>query len=122
MGIPAKKPTKFMSNSRDILRELSMRCDGSHQHQQLEGCRAEKAAEYPKASCGATRRGLITQLEYARRKVKPLLAIQQCGIPNKGSTDPPCHQDRGKAISSTDVLEPGNDGRVGMQTQRKQML
>ena len=33
--VPAKKPTKFMTNSRSVGKELSRRCDGRHEHQPL---------------------------------------------------------------------------------------
>ena len=61
---PAKKPTKFMSNSWCILQELSVRCDGSHVHQHLVGGRAAKAQEYPDALCRAICRGLANQKRY----------------------------------------------------------
>ena len=35
--VPAKKPTRFMSNSWYVLGELSTRCDKSHVHQPLMG-------------------------------------------------------------------------------------
>ena len=31
--MPAQKPTRFMTNSRAIAKELGKRCDGSRQHQ-----------------------------------------------------------------------------------------
>ena len=45
----AKKPIKFMTNSRSIGRELSKRCDGTHEQQPLSDGRAQAAARYPKA-------------------------------------------------------------------------
>lgn len=43
---PALKPTMFMSNSPIMLRELTRRCDGTHSHQPLLGCRASAAENY----------------------------------------------------------------------------
>ena len=56
--MPAKKPTRFMSSSPAVLEALCRRCDGSHQHQVLEGSgRAAAAARYPAALCRAILRG-----------------------------------------------------------------
>ena len=41
--VPAKKPTKFMTNSRALGRELSRKCKGLHAHQSLVGGRASDA-------------------------------------------------------------------------------
>ena len=48
-GVPglARKPTRFASNSRYMLEELSCKCDRSHEHVPLEGRRARMAAIYP---------------------------------------------------------------------------
>ena len=35
--MPPRKPTRFMSSSRAILGQLSLRCRGTHRHQQLLG-------------------------------------------------------------------------------------
>ena len=43
----AKKPTRFMSISEEIRKQLNKRCHGSHTHQQLLGGRAKGAAIYP---------------------------------------------------------------------------
>ena len=44
---PAKKPTKWMSNSKYMLDALVGRCDGTQPHQHLMGGRAAAAAFYP---------------------------------------------------------------------------
>ena len=51
---PAKKPTKFVSNSWCVLQELSIRCDGSHVHQHLIAGRASEAQQYPDGFAGAS--------------------------------------------------------------------
>ena len=56
--VPAKKPTKFMTNSWLIGRELNRRCDGSHEHQPLIDGRAKDAARHPPALCRAICRGI----------------------------------------------------------------
>ena len=44
----AKKPTRFMSNSKTMLRELDRSCSGAHKHEHLMGGRAADAAFYAK--------------------------------------------------------------------------
>ena len=61
---PAKKPTKFVSNSWCIIQELSVRCDKTHEHQHLIGGRGAKAAEYPDDVCKAICRGLAHPKRY----------------------------------------------------------
>ncbi len=53
MGGPARKPTKFMTNSVMIARELNLRCQNDHEHVQLMSGRAGPAARYPKGLCEA---------------------------------------------------------------------
>ena len=60
----AKKPTGFLTNSWCIAKELSLRCDGSHQHFGLMENRAKAAAVYPKGLCQAVCRGIRAQKEY----------------------------------------------------------
>ena len=45
--VPAKKPTRFMSNSLDMLGELSQQCNGKHRHQHLMSGRTAHAASCP---------------------------------------------------------------------------
>ena len=57
----AKKPTRFMTNSRSIGTELRRKCDGSHVHQPLIDGRAKDAARYPPALCRAICRGIMKE-------------------------------------------------------------
>ena len=57
--VPAKKPTKFMTNSRTIGVELQRRCDKSHEHQALVDGRAKMAERYPEGLCRAICRGIV---------------------------------------------------------------
>ena len=70
----AKKPTKFMSNSPEIVRELARKCRGEHEHGWLVGgARTKKAAIYPKGLCDAVCRGFKMQIDadgIKRRKVQ----------------------------------------------------
>ena len=45
--MPAKKPTRWMSSSPHMLKRLSRRCQGDHQHQHLVGGRAKSAENNP---------------------------------------------------------------------------
>ena len=54
----AKKPTRFMSNSRAMLRELDRQCQGGHEHQHLMAGRAAAAAFYPVKLLRAIVRGM----------------------------------------------------------------
>jgi len=62
-----KKPTGFLTNSPEIAQQLSLRCDGSHQHELIlgnnkGGNRARQAQEYPPKLVDAILRGYRKQL------------------------------------------------------------
>ena len=48
---PARKKTRFMTNSQAIAEELNKKCQGEHQHQQLLGGRAAEAARCTRKVC-----------------------------------------------------------------------
>ena len=58
---PAKKPTKFLTNSIAIAGELNVRCNKEHEHQSLVEGRAAAAARYPKGLCRARCRGIVRE-------------------------------------------------------------
>ena len=60
--MPARKPTKWLTNSGCVAARLSARCDGSHSHQPLVGGRASAAQVYPPELCRAIAAGLADQL------------------------------------------------------------
>ena len=60
---PAKKPTKFASNSRHLLNELEKRCSNDHAHVHLHEGRAADAARYPEGLCRSICKGLSRQLK-----------------------------------------------------------
>ena len=62
--LPAKKPTRFISNSWCVLQELSTRCDRSHEHQQFMSGRPDRAVEYPDELCEAFCRGIANRFKY----------------------------------------------------------
>ena len=45
--LPAMKPTRFLSSSKQMIGMLGKRCDRSHRHQTLVGGRCAEAAFYP---------------------------------------------------------------------------
>ena len=45
--MPAKKPTRWMSSSPNMIKRLSRRRQGDHVHQHLVGGRAKAAENYP---------------------------------------------------------------------------
>ncbi len=50
----AKKPTLFMTNSRELARELGKKCQGGHQHKHIEGGRVSRASGiYTEQLCAA---------------------------------------------------------------------
>ena len=68
--VPAKKPTRFMTNSRALGKELSRRCDGKHEHQSLTDGRAASAARYPEELCRAICRGIVKEKMERKRGVR----------------------------------------------------
>ena len=57
-----RKTTRFMSSSPEILKELSRRCPGGHEHDRMEGGRITSAsAIYPPGLCRAILRGAESQ-------------------------------------------------------------
>ena len=59
--VPAKKHTRFITNSQDIAKELSRRCPGLHTHQPLLDGWAKSAATYPDGLCKAICRGIAKE-------------------------------------------------------------
>ena len=73
----AKKPTMFMANSSVIGRELSRKCDGSHEHQPLIDGRARDAARYPPALCRAICRGMAKEKALRTCANTALLSLEE---------------------------------------------
>ena len=74
--MPARKRTKFMTNSPCIAEELSRRCNGEHVHQQLMDGRAKEAAIYPEPLCRAICVGLIREMKKATQQLRSLMTIK----------------------------------------------
>ena len=73
--MPAKKKTRFMSNSEEIMAQLNVKCPGEHQHQMLIDGRAKKAAIYPPALCRAICKGLVEQIKKGKYRVKSMCRV-----------------------------------------------
>ena len=73
--VSAKKKTKFMTNCESIGRELSVKCDGSHDHQPLVGGRAAGAARYPPGLCKAICRGLCGAIKENVLQIRRLCTV-----------------------------------------------
>ena len=73
--VPAKKPTRFMTNSRAIARELSRKCKGQHVHQPLVDGRAKEAARYPDGFCRAVCRGLMKETMQSTMHLRAVMEV-----------------------------------------------
>ena len=71
------KMTRFMSNSPEILSELTRKCDEQHRHQQLLGSRAGPAARYPEGLCWSICMGLMKGLRNKECHVKKMLELTE---------------------------------------------
>jgi hypothetical protein len=72
---PARKRTRFLTNSDEIAKELQRRCNEKHEHQPLTGGRAAEAARYPEGLCKAICIGLMRELRNETQMVKPLMSV-----------------------------------------------
>ena len=63
----AKKPTRFLTDSPLISRELTRKCDKNHEHGHLVSGRAGPAARYTNELCRAIVKGTIAQKEADRK-------------------------------------------------------
>ena len=73
----AKKPTRFMTNSQVLGRELSRKCDKSHEHHPLLDGRAQDAARYPPGLCRAICRGISKEKMLPACGITAMLSIQE---------------------------------------------
>ncbi len=71
------KPTRWVTNSWEVARELQRRCNGEHEHEALLGGKAADAAVYPPQLCQAVVRGLKRHLRVRREVQKVCLEETQ---------------------------------------------
>ena len=104
--VPAKKPTKLMTDYRSVGRELGVKCDISHEHQPLIDGRAKSAARYPPALCRAICRGLQREKMQRCLQVRAVLEVGE-GVHKRVVGPEEFHEDEGiKAWASTSTV-PG---------------
>ena len=87
---PAKKPTKFLTNSVWIAQELSRKCPGHHSHQHLVGGRAKATGRYPPKLCDAICRGLVQELHCSTLGIKgvaEILPLSSVSLTQKADVD-----------------------------------
>ena len=90
----AKKPTKFMSSSPHMLKQLEKKCDRSHSHQILEGARCADAAFYPLQLVRTLLRGIRDTKAAESKKIQLMKSL----IPD-GEVDE--SEDRVLAVADT---------------------
>ena len=64
--MPAKKPTRWMTNSIFMVEALNVKCDKQHKHQHLVGGRAAAAAFYPPNLLRAILKGMARTRDCTR--------------------------------------------------------
>ena len=74
---PAKKRTRFMTNIPEAKTELGIKCDKSHDHQQLVGGRARKAEIYPEKLCKAICRTVVKLKRRLQKRLDMVLEIDK---------------------------------------------
>ena len=84
-GSPIKKPTGFLSNSRQVVEVLSKTCEGRNgacsrslggRHAQCSGRVAKEAAIYPRGLCQAVIKGITEQLREDRLLKRGCFGVQ----------------------------------------------
>ena len=73
----AKKPTRIMTNSQALGRELNRRCDKSHEHQPRLDGRAKDAARYPRGLCRAICRGIAKEKMLRACGITAMLSVKE---------------------------------------------
>ena len=61
---PAKKPTSLLTNSVEVDRMLSVKCQGGHRHVHIMSGRARAAAHYPAKCCSVLCKGMKRQAKF----------------------------------------------------------
>ena len=76
---PARKPTRFLTNSVCTARELRMECRGCKRHVQLMNGRAGPAARYPAQLCRAVCKGVRNQMVEDAADLMSFEVIEESG-------------------------------------------
>ena len=72
-----KKPTRFLTNAECVVDELQRKCSGDHMHQQPVGGKAELGDAYTPELRRAICRGVAKETKMRKRKVVPIMLIQE---------------------------------------------
>lgn len=118
---PARKSTKFMSNSYHITNELSRKCDRTHIHQPLVDGRAKGTEVYPPGLCKAICRGLIKERLRQAQQLSVVAEVQPSRRPGPNPND--YHENEEEEIRRlTDQREnAAYDDITGMPLDRKKV-
>ena len=95
-----KKPTKFLTNAREIAKALDKQCTGCHRHLNTMGTTKllSACAIYPPGLCSAIVRGLERQLEQDQRRDEVLST-------ELGSELPELARDDSEDLQEADILQ-----------------
>ena len=117
---PARKRTKFMTNSYHIAAALERRCDGQHKHQPLVDGRASDAARYPPELCRAICRGLLRERRAHNDGIRAVAEISSNNV-QKPPNPHDFHEGVGEAIHQLSPSPGGGawDDVTGMPLDRK---
>ncbi len=103
----AKKPTRFITNSAMIAKELERRCSGEHTHGHLLSGRAGPAARYTPSMCRAIVRGIIAQKELDCKAMAQISCVESVKSVSKEqeneihSQSRRSHEEQGESMSVT---------------------
>ena len=90
----AKKPSKFMANSKTIAGELNRKCDKAHVHQPLTEGRAKETRQYPPELCRAICRGIMKEKRERRGNLKAVTEVRMKNVEKMKLPDPEEFHDR----------------------------
>ena len=95
----AKKPTRFMTNSRSVGYELRKKYDGSHLHQPLVDGLAKDAARYPPELCRAICRGIMKEKMQRQMGLRAVVEVGE-GYHRRNIDTEEFHEDEGHFIKA----------------------
>ena len=75
-----KTPTRFMTSSKCIAKELDKKCDGGHSHVPSMAGRAAAAQAYPDMLCEAICRGVVNQKKLEKSNIVTTGKLSYIGL------------------------------------------
>ena len=118
---PARKRTKFMTNSVCLADELRRKCDRSHLHQHLVGGRAEAAAKYPRELCRAICNGLMEEMRRSQAGLKKLFSLKISDKVSLNNISKACEEQEQDEQAWDDISGEQLDGKAVVQARRKEL-